>query len=181
MDPFIGEIRAFGFYFPPRGWALCNGALLSISQNTALFALIGTQFGGNGTSNFALPNLQGSIAVGAGQGPGLSNYVVGQTGGAQTVTLTQQQMPAHVHPLPANATGSGRKSADPNPSVVLGGGGRTGQGNFYVNPATQASSPAVMASANIGIAGSNQPHNNMAPSVVLNYCIALQGIFPSRP
>ena len=179
MDPFLGEIRAFGFYYPPSGWALCNGAILPIQQNTALFALLGTQYGGNGTTTFALPNLQGSIIIGVGQGIGLSNYVQGQVGGSATVTLLPAQSAAHTHTLPAGTTVTA--GAGPSPSTGLATAAGRVALNLYATPATQASSPATMATGSVSTAGGSQPHNNMAPYLAINYCIALQGIFPSRP
>jgi microcystin-dependent protein len=170
--PFLGEIRNFGLNFAPRGWAFCQGQLLPISQNTALFSLIGTFYGGNGTTNFALPNLQGAIPVGMGQGAGLSNYDIGETGGSSTVTLVAAQLPAHTHTLPASAA-AGRITV-PTASSVLGATGR-GAADVYAS-----SSNGDMAAASVGATGSGSPHNNMMPYLVTNYCIALQGIFPAR-
>ncbi len=178
MDPYLGEIRLVGFNFAPRGWAFCTGQLLPISQNTALFALLGTTYGGDGRTTFALPKLQGNIAVGAGQGPGLSNYSLGQAGGAATVTLLQQQIPAHTHTLPVNGAAGG--VAAPSAAAFLGSTGRTGK-DIWVSAAVQAASPATMASTMAGPTGSSQPHNNLMPFVTLSYVIALTGIFPERP
>ena len=175
-EPFVGEIEIFAFNFAPKGWALCQGQLLPISQNTALFSLLGTQYGGNGTTNFALPNLQGCIPNHQGQGPGLSQYVMGQTGGSTTATLTTQTIPAHTHTLPVT-TVNGRVNTPTNVNV-LGevGGGRGGGGGSAYGTTTLAN----MAAQTGNTAGGGQPHNNMAPYVVLNYCIALQGVFPAR-
>jgi microcystin-dependent protein len=171
-DNFVGEIRVFPFNFAPNGWALCNGQLLPISQNTALFSLLGTQFGGDGKSNFALPNLQGSIPVAQGQGPGLSNYEIGESGGTATVTLSVSAMPSHAHTLPVSPT-AGRINT-PSTSAVLGATGR-GTPNVYAGSAT-----GNMAASSSGSAGGGQPHNNLMPYLVLNYCIALSGIYPAR-
>lgn len=171
-EPFLGEIRNFGFNFAPQGWAFCAGQLLPISQNTALFALIGTFYGGNGTTNFALPNMQGCIPTGQGSGAGLSSYEIGEASGAATVSLIAANLPAHTHTLPASAT-AGRVST-PAASSVLGA---TGRG---VAAAYAASGSSTMAVPSVGPAGSGSPHNNMMPFLVTNYCIALQGIFPSR-
>jgi microcystin-dependent protein len=171
-DPFLGEIRNFGFNFAPQGWALCQGQLLPIAQNTALFSLVGTFYGSNGTTDFALPNLQGCIPTGQGSGPGLSNYDVGQVGGAPTVSLVAANLPAHTHTLPASAT-AGRIST-PTASSVLGATGR-GFADAYA-----ASGGSTMAAASVTAAGSGSPHNNMMPYLVTNYCIALEGIYPSR-
>jgi microcystin-dependent protein len=159
-DQFIGEIRLFGLNFAPYGWAPCQGQLLSINQNTVLFSLLGITYGGDGRSNFALPNLQGRVTVGLGQGTGLS----------------------HTHALPAGTAGD--TTVPPSPTVYLSaapGAGKKGGVPLYVAPATQSTSAVTMNSSAAGPAGGGgQPHNNMAPYVVLNYCIALQGIFPPR-
>jgi len=171
-DQFVGEIRPFPYNFAPQGWALCNGQLLSISQNTALFSLIGTYYGGNGTSNFALPNLQGRIAVGQGQAPGLGPYTIGETSGTDTVTLPANQMPAHTHTLAVSATPG--RIATPSPSVVLGA---TGRGSPDVYSAGQSGTMSAVAQSSVG---GSLPHNNMMPYLAISYCIALTGIFPSR-
>ena len=175
-EPFLGMLATFGFNFQPRGWAYCAGQLISIAQNSALFALLGTTFGGDGQNTFGLPNMQSRIPVGMGTGPGLSNYQMGQTGGSENVTLLSNQMPQHNHLMTASgdgptlATVSGASLA----SEVRGG----------VNPmpiiyASGATTPVNMASATSS-AGGNQPHDNMQPYLAVNYCIALEGIFPSR-
>jgi microcystin-dependent protein len=170
-DPFLGEIRMFGFNFAPSGWAMCNGQLLSISQNTALFSLLGTFYGGNGVTTFALPNLQSSVAIHQGEGPGLSPYVIGQIGGSENVTLTQNQMPSHNHLVQCNTGGGNQASpASGYPAVES-----TGTSLDYSNAAG-----STMNAAMIENAGGSQPHPNIQPFLVVNFCIALQGIFPSR-
>jgi microcystin-dependent protein len=170
-NPFLGEIRMFGFTFAPQGWALCNGQTLAISQNTALFSLLGTTYGGNGQTTFQLPNLQSRVAVHFGQGPGLSQYVQGQTGGLENVTLTVNQMPAHNHLV--NATSSA--------ATVNGPGTRfLGHVQAGAPPIYAATTNDTMAPTMISVAGSSQPHTNIQPYLVLNFCIALAGLFPSR-
>jgi microcystin-dependent protein len=168
-DQFLAEIRIFPFNFAPRGWAQCNGQLLAISQNTALFSLIGTFYGGNGTSTFALPNFQGNVPVHQGTGVGLSSYTVGETGGSPTVTLLPNQVPGHSHSF----------SGDPNSKKEL-----TSVSNAAPAGATSAYSTAApnttMAANMLVPAGGSQPHDNMQPYLTLNFCIATTGIFPSR-
>ncbi len=175
MDPFVAEIRIFPFNFAPTGWALCNGQLLPISQNTALFSLLGTTYGGNGQSNFALPNLQGSSPLHPGQGPGLSLYDLGQMGGSETVTLLQSEMPSHTHTVRAN-DGDG---LFPGPVNNVWSGPGADRDLFWYNAATIGGS-AIMAPTASGLTGGNFPHNNMMPYLTLNFCIALQGVFPPR-
>jgi len=171
-DAFVAEIRIFPFNFPPTGWAFCNGQLMPISQNTALFSLLGTTYGGDGKSTFALPDMQGNAPLFWGQGPGLSEYFVGQTGGSETVTLLTTELPAHAHQATA---GSGNGPTDPSNVTWGQGAGRTPP-PVYMN-----GSPNVnMAAATVAIAGSSFPHNNMQPYLTLNFCIAMQGIFPPR-
>jgi microcystin-dependent protein len=170
-DPFIAEIRIFPFNFAPRGWAWCNGQLMPLSQNTALFSLLGTTYGGDGKSTFALPNLQGRAPMHPGQGPGLSNRSLGETGGSETVTLTQSEMPSHGHALRA-AT---QDNADVNtitPTVSFAGS--TG-GALY-----QAAPNVALSDQALAPAGGSLPHNNMQPFLTCYFCIALQGIFPPR-
>jgi microcystin-dependent protein len=170
--PFVAEIRMFGFNFAPTGWAQCNGQLLPISQNTALFSLLGTFYGGDGKSTFALPNLEGSAAVSQGQGAGLSEYFLGQQSGSDFITLLQSEMPAHSHTAMA-ATTSGN-SKNPNGTVLA----RSGGGNVYLAP---AGAPIVpMAFQTLAPAGGSLPHNNMMPFLTVNFCIAMQGVFPPR-
>ena len=169
-DPFVGEIRLFPYTFVPRGWALCDGRLLPIAQHTALFALLGTTYGGNGTVNFALPDLRGRVAVSSGQGPGLSPYFPGESGGAERVTLKGAQMPSHTHRMAVNATSSGADSPDDR---FLG---RTPEAASYAasTDGRRLNPDAITRS------GGGQPHENRPPHLVLSYCIALEGIFPSR-
>jgi microcystin-dependent protein len=170
-DQFVAEIRIFPFNFAPKGWAFCDGQLLPISQNTALFSLLGTTYGGDGKSNFALPNLQGSTPMQQGQGPGLSLRDLGETGGEQSVTLLQTEMPAHTHNVNAGAT--------PNqltPVNNVWASGQKGFGSFYVPP--PANAPMNVSATSI--TGGSLPHNNMMPYLTLTFCIALQGIFPPR-
>jgi microcystin-dependent protein len=172
-DQFVAEIRIFGFNFAPTGWALCNGQLMSISQNTALFSLLGTFYGGDGRTTFGLPNLQGSAPLGQGQGPGLSVYSLGQSGGEPTVTLQQNQLSSHTHQARANGGGAGQASPGGNVWASLPGRSPA--------PLFQSGAPnAAMSSQATSVAGSSQPHNNMQPFLALNFCIALQGIYPAR-
>lgn len=172
MDPFVAEIRIFGFTFAPRGWAFCNGQLLPLSQNTALFSLLGTTYGGDGRSNFALPNLQGSAPMHPGQGPGLSLHDLGETGGSPSLTLLESQIPAHSH-TPRVQTTVASKSTPANNSLS-----RVSGATPYLPPAGAAL--VAMAPEAVAPAGGNQPHNNMMPYLTLNFCIALQGVFPPR-
>ena len=169
-EPFLGEIRMFGFNFAPVGWAFCNGQLLPISQNTALFSLLGTFYGGNGTTNFALPNLQSRVAIHNGQGSGLSSYDIGQAGGTETVTLLPAQMPAHSHSVHADANEA--RSADPVGHLLA-------KAATHVYTGRPAGS-TLMNSGMVGDSGGGEPHSNIQPYLVLNFCIALQGIFPAR-
>jgi microcystin-dependent protein len=171
-EPFIAEIRIFGFNFAPRGWASCNGQILPIAQNTALFSLLGTMYGGNGQTTFALPNLQGRAAMPWGQGPGLTNRVLGEIGGEQNVTLIQTEMPAHNHPVGSDSAAGG--NADPTNGMWAA----TGRGRPL--PYSSNAPNTLMSGQALATAGANQPHNNMPPYLTLNFCIALQGIFPSR-
>jgi microcystin-dependent protein len=168
-EPFLGEIRTFGFNFAPQGWAMCNGQILSIAQNTALFALLGTTYGGNGTTNFALPDLQGRVGIHQGQGNGLSTYVIGEVSGTENVTLLTGQMPQHSHGLIANAGTAGVSRPD---GAVLA---RTGANTYAAAPDGTA-----MNAGAIGSSGGNQPFSIIQPFLCLNFCIALEGIFPSR-
>lgn len=180
-QPFLGEIRMFGGNFAPRGWALCNGQLLSISSNSALFSLIGTTYGGDGRTTFALPNLQSQVAVGQGNGIGLTPRDIGQTGGAEIVTLTQQEIPAHSHGLVASTTVAGPGGEAPASSLVLGTTSVT-TGHFYtVNDGSQPPPGAGQLNANsCSQVGGNQTHTNLMPTLCVSLIIALQGLFPSR-
>jgi len=171
MDPFLAEIRIFPFNFAPKGWALCNGQILPISQNTALFSLLGTTYGGDGKSTFALPDLQGRAAMHPGQGPGLSLHDLGETGGSETVTLLQTEIPAHSHACRASSDPGELQGPSPTRTIA-----RSANGFAYVaGPANVAMAPQVLPPA-----GGDQPHNNMQPYLTFNFCIAMQGIFPPR-
>jgi microcystin-dependent protein len=167
-DPFVAEIRIFPFNFAPKGWAFCDGQLLPISQNTALFSLLGTTYGGDGKSTFALPDLQGRAAMHPGQGSGLSLYDLGQTGGSETVTLLQSEMPAHAH----QAMALGAISNQPSPANNSWG---RSTANPYIGGQNGQMSPNALA-----VTGGSLPHNNMQRYLTLNFCIALQGVFPPR-
>jgi microcystin-dependent protein len=174
-DPFVAEIRIFGFNFAPTGWAQCNGQLLPLSQNTALFSLLGTTYGGNGQSNFALPDLQGNAAMHSGQGQGLSLRDLGEMGGSQTITLLISEMPVHTH-ASVNAKTTGGQ-ADPTGNMWGTSNAAKAAANFYAPPG----SPTVnMNPAAFSLTGGSLPHNNLMPYLTLNFCIALQGVFPSR-
>jgi microcystin-dependent protein len=170
MDPFVAEIRIFPFNFAPKGWAFCDGQILPLSQNTALFSLLGTTYGGDGKSNFALPDMQGNAPMHPGQGPGLSLHDLGETGGSDTVTLLESEIPSHTHSMRASKSAG----TDTNPQVnnlAQGVGiGQYGPAASFVNLADTALTPA----------GGDQPHNNMQPYLTLNFCIALQGVYPPR-
>lgn len=163
-EPFLSEIKIFSFNFPPKGWALCNGQLLPVNQNQALFALLGTTYGGNGQTTFALPNLQGRVPIHTGNGHNL-----GTTGGSRSVTVSLQQLPTHAHAL--NAT-----NADQNRTALPTGNFLGPVNNLYAAP----NSLGPLNAASVTSLGGSQPHNNMMPYLTLNFCIALQGIFPSR-
>lgn len=172
-DPFVAEIRIFPFNFAPKGWATCDGQLLPLSQNTALFSLLGTTYGGDGKSNFALPNMQGNAPMHPGQGPGLSLHDLGETGGSQFVTLLESEIPSHSHALQGTAG-----IANQNSPAGLLLGRPFGGGSCFKPPANQ---PIVqMAFQAVGPTGGDQPHNNMQPYLTLLFCIALQGVFPPR-
>ena len=171
-DQFVAEIRIFPFTFAPRGWAFCNGQLLPISQNTALFALLGTTYGGDGKTTFSLPNMQGSVPlhVGSNQpGPGLSSYDQGETGGEDSVTLLQSEMPSHTHNITAQTIDQGDNRI-PGQTLNLG------NTQMY----STAASNATLDPSAVSIAGGSQPHNNLMPYLTLNFNIALQGVFPPR-
>jgi microcystin-dependent protein len=162
-EPFLSEIRIVSFSFAPKGWALCNGQLLPINQNQALFSLLGTTYGGDGRVNFALPNLQGRIPIHFGNG-----HTLGESGGQENHTLIQSEMPAHVHPVSAS-------NANPNQGLPAGNMWANGSSAYSSSPADSTMNPASL--SNIG---GNQPHSNTQPYLVLNFIIALQGIFPSQ-
>jgi microcystin-dependent protein len=171
-DPFVAEIRIFAGNFAPKGWAFCDGQLLPLSQNTALFSLLGTTYGGNGKSNFALPDLQGRAPMHPGQGPGLSLHDLGEAAGSDTVTLLESEMPAHSHSQVANPNTAERPSPTGNlPARTVGASlyqSTTNQG--LVGMAPEALAPA----------GGDQPHNNLQPYLTMNFIIALQGVYPPR-
>ena len=177
-DQFVAEIRAFPFNFAPLGWALCNGQLMSISQNTALFSLLGTNYGGDGRATFGLPNLQGRVAVDQGQGPGFSLYAVGEASGTSTVTLGAAQNGLHSHALVASTVVA--TAASPAGAVYARGHFTTTTTGGPVQAYTAQAPSAPMNAAAISTAGGGAAHNNMMPYLTLNFCIALTGIFPPR-
>lgn len=170
MDPFVAEIRIFPFNFAPKGWAWCDGQILPLSQNTALFSLLGTTYGGDGKSNFALPDLQGRAPMHPGQGPGLSLHDLGETGGSETVSLLESEIPAHSHAMVASSQQGLENSVQGQ--LIASGDGINSFG---------APSPIVQMSGNaLAPAGGDQPHNNMQPYLTFYFCIALQGVYPPR-
>jgi microcystin-dependent protein len=170
-DPFVAEIRIFPFNFAPKGWAFCDGQILPLSQNTALFSLLGTTYGGDGKSNFALPNMQGNAPMHPGQGPGLSLHDLGEMGGSETVTLLESEIPSHSHTLKADILDiADTNVVSPNASLAL-----SSDGTLY-----QSAPNGSMSDNAITPAGGDQPHNNLQPYLTLNFCIALQGVYPPR-
>lgn len=172
-DPFVAEIRIFPFNFAPKGWAFCDGQLMPLSQNTALFSLLGTTYGGDGKSNFALPDLQGRAPMQPGQGPGLTLRDLGEASGSETVTLLESEMPAHSHSMAAASDPAEAPSPSPDRTPARSRGGaayQTDSSSDLVEIAPQAVAPA----------GGSAPHNNMQPYLTFHFCIALQGVFPSR-
>jgi microcystin-dependent protein len=172
-DPFVAEIRIFPFNFAPKGWAFCDGQILPLSQNTALFSLLGTTYGGDGKSNFALPNMQGNAPMHPGQGPGLSLHDLGETGGSDTVTLLESEIPSHSHLLMADNNNALLNIPDPTAALA-----RSVGTNSYQSNTTQTI--VNMSDNTVAPAGGDQPHNNLMPYLTLNFCIALQGVFPPR-
>ena len=172
MDPFVAEIRIFPFNFPPKGWAFCDGQIMPISQNTALFSLLGTTYGGDGKSTFALPNMQGNAPMHPGQGPGLSLHDLGETGGSETVSLLESEIPSHSHALMCSTTSSTKSDPTGNSITRIGSGATP-----YKAP---GSAQVTMSGNSIAPAGGDQPHNNLQPYLTLNMCIALQGVYPPR-
>jgi microcystin-dependent protein len=173
-EPYLGEIRLFAGNFAPKYNAQCNGQIMSIAQNTALFSLLGTYYGGNGTTTFGLPDFRGRLPVGMGQGPGLSNYTIGEQTGTETVNLTLQQIPLHTHYALAGTTSANNASPTglvPAVSPITG---------YYVADANRTGNPIAFASNAVQMAGGSQPHTNLMPSLALTFIIALQGVFPSR-
>ena len=169
--PYIGEIRMFGGNFAPVGWNFCDGTLLAISENDALYNLIGTTYGGNGQTTFQLPNLQGRIPIHAGTAQGLQNYVLGQVAGVETVNLITAQIPSHVHTL--NASTDTANAPMPTPSVLLSATGST-------KPYHQNAGGVALNSGSVAAAGGSQPHDNLMPFVCVNYIIALVGVYPPQ-
>ena len=174
-EPFIGEIRMFAGNFPPRGWQFCQGQLLSIAQNTALFSILGTTYGGNGQTTFALPDLRGRYPMQPGQGPGLSPRTLGEQGGSETVTLLTNQMPAHTHSHVASGAQGDQVTPEGHFNAVLVDPNTQTPLNLYGGTPSTTMNPA-----SIGAAGGSQPHNNMSPFLCVNFIIALEGIYPSR-
>lgn len=176
MDTFIGNIMMFGFNFAPQGWATCSGQLLGIAQNTALFSLLGTTYGGNGQTNFGLPDYRGRVPVGMGQGPGLSNIQQGQLSGTENKTLTTANMPAHTHMATVNVpvTTANATSEEPAGNIIAS------QVNNFFAAANTGNGSMGGTTATVATAGGSQPFSIMQPYLGINFCIALQGIFPSR-
>jgi len=181
MEGYIAEIRMFAGNFAPRGWAFCQGQIMSIAQNTALFSLLGTTYGGDGQTTFGLPDFRGRVAVGTGQGPGLSSYDLGQVGGAENTTLLATNMPSHTHSFSATASmacHSGAGDAD-SPASNIPAGSASDENYSAASAADGAMAPFTV-SGNTGPAGGNQPFSNVQPYLGMNFIICLEGIFPSR-
>ena len=176
MEAFIGTIMAWPIAWAPEGWALCQGQTLNISQHQALFSLLGTTYGGNGTTTFALPNLAGRVIIGVGQGAGTSNYQLGQAGGVETVALSANQLPAHNHSIPANTNPAGIST--PSATAVLSQAVTEDTGEGCKLYTTAAANSSI---APTGIAGQNAAHPNVQPYLALNYIICLNGLYPPRP
>jgi microcystin-dependent protein len=169
-DPFLGQVQSFGFNFAPRGWAFCNGQILSIAQNSALFALLGTTYGGNGQTTFGLPDLRGRVSMHWGQGPGLSNYDIGEVAGVENVTMSQSQMPAHVHAEVFKVSSGGKLNTSPNGSNI-------GAAQIFTTAPLDSTLAPVGTTAPTG---NSLPLNIQQPYLCLTWCICLSGIFPSR-
>jgi len=180
-NPFLGQLMYEPYGFVPKGWAFCDGQIMSISQNTALFSLLGTFYGGNGTSTFALPDMQGRVPVMQGQGPGLSDYVLGQSGGSETVTLTSSNLPAHSHTMSLSAGTVSASSATANSAVPTGHAlANTGHNPAYASTAPDVSLATVTLNGSTGASGGGQPLAIRTPYLVVSCAIALQGVFPPR-
>lgn len=181
MEGYIGQILLFAGNFAPKYWAFCQGQIMSISQNTALFSILGTTYGGNGQTTFALPDLQGRVPVGAGQGPGLSTWALGQQQGVESVTLTTNQMPMHNHNFMVSNNFAATPAASGANNYLAVSNGTYGGDTVVVNMYNTDTSPTdILGSKSIGISGGSLPHQNIQPSLGLNYIICLYGIFPSR-
>jgi len=176
MDPFVAEIRIFPFNFAPKGWAWCDGQILPLSQNTALFSLLGTTYGGDGKSNFALPDLQGMAPMHPGQGPGLSLHDLGETSGSDTVTLLESEIPAHAHSLMAVVNPATARLPTPNLSLARS----SGVSAYATSAVALDATVSQMADVTIAPAGGDQPHNNLMPYLTFYFNIALQGVYPPR-
>ena len=178
-DPFLGQISSVGFNFPPTGWMLCQGQTLPISQYTALFSLLGTSYGGNGTTNFQLPNLQGNVPINYGTGPGLTPYNIGETDGAENVTLTLATTPPHNHSFTVQDTQNSVTPPTAGMAFAKTSPGSQGPLNAYALPSNGTAT--ILAASAMGPSPSgNQPHNNMQPSLAINWCIAISGVYPAR-
>ena len=180
-QPYLGQLQLYAFNFAPLQWQLCRGQLVSINQYPALFSILGTQYGGNGTSNFALPNLQGNVAIGSGPGGALTPYVNGETGGSSTVAVAVNQMPFHNHAFVAS-TAPGTTATATGNQLAVGHFGSKGASTYSANiySPNPAKATTGLAPTALGVAGGNIPHNNMQPYLALNYCIAIIGTFPAR-
>lgn len=178
MEPFMGQVQIFGFNFPPRSWATCSGQVMSISQNSALFSLLGTVYGGNGQTTFGLPDLRARAPVGAGAGaPGLQSFTIGEMSGAQTHTLITTEMPMHIHTTTTTASTNTDGTTVPTQGSHLASLNGVSKGGLY---SSTAGTTVELAGGNSGVAGGSQPFNILNPFLAVNYCIALEGIFPSR-
>jgi microcystin-dependent protein len=180
IQPFLGEFMIFAGNFAPRGWALCDGQLLPITQNTALFSILGTTYGGNGTTTFALPDLRGRLSVHQGQGSGLSPYLLGQLGGEEQHTLEITEAPTHTHTVNANNNGNAGGVSTPASTVLMGSPYAVEANSPPVPIYSTGTASLTMSSQMVGPTGGNGPHNNLMPYLAVNWCIALEGIFPSR-
>jgi microcystin-dependent protein len=174
MEPILGQLALFGFNFVPNGWMACNGQLLAISQYSALFSLLGTTYGGNGTTTFALPDLRGRSAINQGQGPGLSDYVIGEASGSESVTLTTASLPSHTHSISASsAEGTSNSPEGAIPAAY-------GSSLPPAGPYTSGSPTGTMSAQAVSPTGGNMPISTLSPFLVLNWCIAIEGVYPSR-